>query len=70
MFRTILRFCAALCFEECRLLENELAMVKFDEGDAREQAMTYPMPSPSSNKAEDLAASGRHPGVAGAIHGR
>jgi hypothetical protein len=58
MFRTILRFGAALRFEECRLLENELAMVKFDKGDARGQAMTYPYALAFINKAKDVAASG------------
>jgi hypothetical protein len=58
MFRTILRFGAALRFEECRLLENELAMVKSDKGSAREQAMTYPYALAFINKAKDLAVSG------------
>jgi hypothetical protein len=58
MFRTILRFGATLRFEECRLLESELAMVKFDKGDAREQAMTYPYALAFINKARELAANG------------
>jgi hypothetical protein len=58
MFRTILRFGAALRFEECRLLERELAMIKFDKGDAREQAMTYPYALAFIIKARELAANG------------
>jgi hypothetical protein len=58
MFRTILRFGAALRFEECRLLESELAMVKFDKGSAREQAMTYPYALAFVSKAKELAANG------------
>jgi hypothetical protein len=58
MFRTILRFGAALRFEECRLLESELAMVKFDKGSGREQAMTYPCALAVISEAKELAANG------------
>jgi hypothetical protein len=41
MFRTVLRFGAALRHRECRQLDDELAMVKFEKGGAREEEMTY-----------------------------
>jgi hypothetical protein len=41
MFRTVLRFCTALRFPECKQLAEELSAVKFEKGGAREQEMTY-----------------------------
>jgi hypothetical protein len=41
MFRTVLRFGAALRYRECRQLNDELAMIKFEKGGAREEEMTY-----------------------------
>jgi hypothetical protein len=41
MFRTALRFGAALRFQGCRQLNDELAMVKFEKGGAREEEITY-----------------------------
>ncbi len=41
MFRTVLRFGAALRHRECRQLNDELAMIKFEKGGAREEEMTY-----------------------------
>ena len=41
MFRTVLRFGAALRHRTCRQLDDELAMIKFEKGGAREEEMTY-----------------------------
>jgi hypothetical protein len=41
MFRTVLRFCAALRLPGCKQLADELALIKFERGGAREQEMTF-----------------------------
>lgn len=41
MFRTVLRFCAALRHPGCKQLAEELALVKFEKGGARQEEMTY-----------------------------
>jgi hypothetical protein len=41
MFRTVLRFCAALRRPSCKQLDDELAKIKFEKAGAREQEMTY-----------------------------
>src|SRR5262249_11094718 len=41
MFRTVVRFMAAMRYPECKLLADELAKVQFEKGGAREQEMTY-----------------------------
>jgi hypothetical protein len=41
MFRTVLRFCAALRLPGCKILADELALVKFEKGGARQEEMTY-----------------------------
>jgi hypothetical protein len=61
MFRTILRFGAALRYDECKVLESELAMIKFDKGGSREQEMTYPYALAFVNKAKELATAGVMP---------
>jgi hypothetical protein len=40
MFRTVLRFCAALRKSECKVLAEELKLVQFERGGAREEEMT------------------------------
>lgn len=41
MFRTVLRFCAALRHAECKVLAEELKLVQFERGGARTEEMTY-----------------------------
>jgi hypothetical protein len=41
MFRTVSRFMAALRKPECKQLAEEMSLVKFERGGAREQEMTY-----------------------------
>lgn len=41
IFRTVLRFCAALRHPECKQLAEELKLVQFERGGAREEEMTY-----------------------------
>jgi hypothetical protein len=41
MFRTVLRFSAALRHPSCKQLDEELSKVKFEKAGAREQEMTY-----------------------------
>jgi Phage integrase family len=40
MFRTVLRFCAALRYPDCKQLAEELTLVKFERGGARTEEMT------------------------------
>jgi hypothetical protein len=61
MFRTILRFGAALRFKECGILDRELAMVRFERGGAREQQMTYAQTATFVRKALEMGASGALP---------
>jgi hypothetical protein len=39
MFRTVIRFCAALRYPECKQLADELKLVKFEKGGARTEEM-------------------------------
>jgi hypothetical protein len=41
MFRTVIRFCAALRKPECKMLAEELKLVKFEKGGARQEEMNY-----------------------------
>ena len=41
MFRTVIRFLAAMRHPECRLLADELSKVQFEKGGAREEEMTF-----------------------------
>lgn len=41
MFRTVMRFMAALRHADCKLLAEEMAKVKFEREGAREQELTY-----------------------------
>jgi hypothetical protein len=58
MFRTVLRFGAALRHRECRQLDDELAMVKFEKGGAREEEMTYAQALAFIRKALELGRDG------------
>jgi len=41
MVRTVLRFCAALRYPECKVLADELKLVQFERGGARQEEMTF-----------------------------
>jgi hypothetical protein len=58
MWRTVLRFMAALRKPECKLLADELAAVKFEKGGAREQELTYAHVTAFIRKALELGAGG------------
>jgi hypothetical protein len=58
MFRTVLRFGAALRFKECGELDRELAMIRFERGAAREQQMTYAQAAALVRKAFDMEVAG------------
>jgi len=61
MFRTVLRFGAALRLKECGALDRELAMIRFERGGAREQQMTFAQATAFVRKALELGASGAVP---------
>lgn len=63
MFRTVLRFGAALRYKECGDLDRELAMFRFEKGGAREQEMTYEHVVTFLRTADDLAAGGIMPSL-------
>lgn len=58
MFRTVLRFGAALRKKECGELDRELAMIRFEKGGAREQEMTYAHATTFIRQALELGAAG------------
>ena len=49
MVRTVLRFCAALRYPECRVLAAELTLEQFERGGAREKEMSYAQATPRSS---------------------
>jgi hypothetical protein len=61
MFRTVIRFCAALRHPECKLLAQELELVKFEKGGAREQEMTFAQASAFIRTALELGTNGEIP---------
>jgi hypothetical protein len=61
MLRMLLRFGGALKFSECRELDAELALVRFEKGGAREQEMTYAQATAFVRQARELGASGKIP---------
>jgi hypothetical protein len=61
MFRTILRFGAALRHKECATLDQKLAMIRFERGSAREQEMTYGQVCAVICKAEEVGRGGLWP---------
>lgn len=58
VFRTVLRFCAALRLPGCKVLADELALVKFERGSAREEQMTYRHATTFIRHALDMGARG------------
>jgi hypothetical protein len=54
MFRTVIRFLAAMRHPECRLLADELSKVQFEKGGAREEEMTYVQAAAFAKAALDL----------------
>jgi hypothetical protein len=58
MFKTVLRFNAALRHPSCKQLADELALVKFEKGGAREQEMTFAQVAAFIRKAMEMAQSG------------
>lgn len=65
MFRTVLRFCAALRLPGCKALADELALVKFERGGAREEEMTYAHATTFIAKALELGCAGIIPAERG-----
>lgn len=61
MFRTVLRFCAALRHPECKQLAEELKLVQFEKGGAREEEMTYAHAGAFIRKALELGTAGTIP---------
>lgn len=61
MFRTVIRFLASLRVPEAKLLNEELKLVKFEKGGAREQEMTYSYVAAFLRKMEEFAATGIMP---------
>ncbi len=61
MFRTVIRFLASLRIPEAKLLNEELKLVKFEKGGAREQEMTYNYVMAFCRKAEEFGAAGIMP---------
>jgi hypothetical protein len=58
MVRTVLRFCAALRYPECKVLAAELTLVQFERGGAREEEMTYAQATAFIRKALEMGRSG------------
>jgi hypothetical protein len=61
MFRTVLRFCASMRIAEAKLLNDELKLVKFEKGGAREEEMTYPQVAAFIRKALEFGDQGIMP---------
>ena len=58
MFRTVIRFSAALRKPECKMLADELKLVKFEKGGARQEEMTYVQAAAFIRTALDLGRAG------------
>ena len=58
MVRTVLRFCAALRYPECKVLAAELTLVQFERGGAREEEMTYAQATAFIRKALEMGRAG------------
>lgn len=58
MVRTVLRFGAALRYPECRLLADELKLVQFERGGAREEEMTFAQAGAFIRKALEMGRRG------------
>jgi hypothetical protein len=61
MFRTVLRFLAALRHPDCKQLAEELKLMQFEKGGAREEEMTYAHATAFIKKALELGQAGTIP---------
>jgi site-specific recombinase XerD len=58
MFKTVMRFLAALRHQDCKQLAEELQLIKFEKGGSREEQMTYAQVSAFIRMAIELGRSG------------
>lgn len=61
MFKTVMGFCASLRHPECKQLIEELKLVRFEKGGAREEEMTYQHAVAFIKKALELSRAGTIP---------
>lgn len=61
IFRTVIRFLAALRVPEAKLLNEELKLVKFEKGGAREEELTFAQATAFIKKALEFGEDGTYP---------